>query len=77
MAIFYLIFNFILWCIGGIAAFYICSFVAEALRPIIGGFFTVVVVVVLFFGLLILLAGIVPYPGSLEPGRPRFFGDPG
>jgi|1048.fasta_scaffold115476_1 hypothetical protein len=77
MALISLIFNFILWCIGGIAAFYICSFVAEALRPIIGGFFTVVVVVVLFFGLLILLASIVSLPFDLEPGRPRFFGDPG
>lgn len=73
MAIFYLI----LWCVGGVLAFGLCAFFAEVLRPLIGGFFTGVVVVVMFFGLLILLAGIIPFPGSLEPGRPRFFGDPG
>ena len=67
----------ILWCSGGVIAFSICSFVAEGLRPIIGGFLTVVVVVVIFFGLLMLLVSIIPYPGSLEQGRPRFFGDPG
>jgi len=39
------------------------------------GFFGFIIVAVLFIVLLILLAGIVSYSGSLEPGAPRFFGD--
>jgi hypothetical protein len=77
MSVIYPIIWLILWCAGGVIAFSICSFVAEGLRPIIGGFLTAVVVVVIFFGLLMLLVSIIPYPGSLEQGRPRFFGDPG
>ena len=53
-------FGFIIWCVGGFLAF---------------GGFAFIIVAVLFIVLLILLADIVPYSGSLEPGAPRFFGD--
>ena len=67
-------FSLIAWTVGGFIIFGICAFIREALEPHIGGF-AWLLAVVLFFVLLIFLAGIVPYPGDLEPGRPRFFGD--
>ena len=71
------IFGFIIWTIGGFAAFGLCAIIREFLEPILGAGFSLIIVTVLFFVLLILLTQIVSYEGSLEPGRPRFFGDPG
>ena len=68
------IFSLIAWTVGGFVIFGICAFIREALEPHIGGF-AWLLAIILFFVLLIFLAGIVPYPGDLEPGRPRFFGD--
>ena len=68
------IFSLIAWTVGGFIIFGICAFIREALEPHIGGI-AWLLAVVLFFVLLIFLAGIVPYPGDLEPGKPRFFGD--
>ena len=67
-------FGFIIWCVGGFLAFGLCAIIKDALEPTLGGF-AFIIVAVLFIVLLILLAGIVPYSGSLEPGAPRFFGD--
>ena len=66
--------SFIIWCVGGGLAFGLCAIIKEVLEPIIGGF-AFVLVAVLFIVLLVLLTNIAPYPGSLEPGAPRFFGD--
>ena len=71
------IFDLIIWTIGGFLAFGLCAVIREFLEPILGAGFSLIIVTVLFFVLLILLTQIVSYEGSLEPGRPAFFGDPG
>ena len=70
------ILSLIAWTIGGFICFGICAFIKEALEPKIGGF-AFVIAAISFLVLLVLLTTIVQYPGSLEPGKPGFFGDSG
>lgn len=71
-----MIFSIVAFTVLGCLTFGLCYFVQGILQPLTGKLFSFVIVVVLFFVLLILSAGIIPYPGPLEPqGGPRFFNE--
>ena len=67
------IFGYIVWIVGGVAAFGLCAAIMKMLEPIFSGF-SFIIVLVLWFIIMTFLAGIVDIDVGPDRG-PACFGD--